>query len=1115
MESRKFWIALVFLVLCIPTINAVPSPPIPGQHSAIDFGIYDFVPPCPDVRQFTQPDGTAFEGKVRGMEIGGGVETLDGHVAVMDSKGWWTYSTSKSDGVSQASSARVGIDPQPATLASSRGGSDSVWLDERGIDSRDGLFASFQETNEASAVVKYVVVMVEFQATGIDDRFQVGHDQVYFENLLNGTGGNPTGTMTEFYVENSYGAFTPWFDVVGPFRVAGAAADYAPTDSTFMTLALQAADPTVNFASYNHDFVIFIHAGPDQSATSNPAHIWSFATTLNYVADGITIVGGCCGPEIGTNIGVFCHEMGHTLGCPDYYDTTYTTEGTGEWEVMAGGSWLGHPAGSNPPHFNPYSKYVTLGWLTPTMISATTKGAILNHYELTPTSSVIRVQLSTSEWFYFQYVNNTCAHFNRYLHNSGLVIWHYDANGVQSNPNRMRLAVEEWDYLDGSQELRLKKNRGEPTDPFHDDPTGMTPITTPNTYAGSGTNYGWSFCNISARGTTMTFDLLRPLTTYAELSAGIPYVEAAPPLLNGTTVTLSSYIFNSGNKAASSVKVKFFDGVPGSGGVQIGANVTIATLAAYAKTKTSVSWTAQPHGPHDIYVQADPDNTVAEAANTNNVQHGIINVWPRNAPILLVDDDCNFELQASYEAALTALGYPYVKVINNASLAVMNRYEIVIWLTGANRVAGALNTTEIANIKSFLGTGKCAWFASPRLSSALGSTNTYYPGVDSAFLSTYLGATYSSTVMTNMSWANGTGDAIGGTNVFKITDAPLTRAQSDTMAVATGATSSMSSSYGLQYAVKKDSGTWKTVFFGFDLTQVVGAANQTLLTQRVLDWFRMSTVDFSKERYNSEDTVQVTVHDTDLTGSVTVNVKSAAEPAGESVVCTQVSAGTFQGTITISETDAVGVLHVAPGANINATYTDASPSKVRWALAYVCTSTSTAWFKIPVVAGWNFISTPLAPASTSLPAALADSNGDTTWTRAMWYDPLDTADHWKQYNTAWGAGLNDLKSVDAKMGVWVYVSVVGDGFLNVSGAQPTSTAINLRAGWNIVGFPSDDTVYTVAMLQAQCPSVTMVERFNAANPPYMLSAITGATALAQGRGYWVYATADAVWTVAW
>jgi len=1099
MSFKAFGCALVLTALCLQAFPLMVS----GESAG--FGIYDYITPCPGERVFAQPDGTAFEAEGRGMEIGGGLTLPDGRVAVMDSHGWWTYSLSKEGGISRPSDLRVGLDPAPETADG--GGRDSIWLDSGGADTREKLFAENAKKSRG-AVERFVVIMVDFQATGVDDRFRAEHDTVYFENIMNGTGTNPTGTMTEFYLENSYGAFEPWFDVWGPYRVTGAHADYAPTNQLFMTRALQLADPYINFASYNYDFVIFIHAGPDQAATSNPNHIWSFATTLNYATnDGVTIGGGCCGPEIGTNIGVFCHEMGHTLGCPDYYDTTYTTEGTGEWELMSGGSWQGHPAGTNPPHFNPYSKYVTLGWATPTMISATTRGAPLRQYELYP--DTIRVQLSTSEWFYFHYANSSCAQFDRYLHNSGLVIWHYDTGGSQSNANRMRLAVEEWDWLDGTQELRLNKNRGEPTDVFHDDPTGITPMTTPNTYSGAGSNSGWSFCNISSRGAVITLDLLRPLTSYAELSAGLPWTEGIPPLLNGTSVTLSAWIFNSANRVANSVLVRFYDGDPDDGGIQIGSDVTFSTMSAYSKTKASVTWLAQPHRAHDIYVRVDPNNSVAEASEINNEQHATIWVWPRNAPVLLVDDDCNYELQASYEAALTGLGYPYVKVQNSANLALMNNYEILIWLTGANRVSGALNTTEISNIKTYLGTGKCAWFASPRLSSALGASSTYYPGVDPSFLSTYLGATYNNTVMTNMSWANGTGDPIGGTNHFLITDQPLTRAQADTMAVASGATSSMTSSYGLDYAVKKDSGTWKTVFFGFDLTQVVGSANQTLLTQRVLDWFRMSTVAFGSESYTPGDAVPVTVHDNDLSGGVTVNVKSGTEPAGESVLCTQVSPGTFEGTLMISETDSAGVLHVTPGENINATYSDASPAKLRWALAYVG-QPALQTFSMPVIAGWNLVSIPLIPTDGSILSALADSGSDTTWTRALYYDPLSPADSWKTYRAG---GASDLSAVDNQMGLWLYVTAVGDGIIGTSGTAPSSTQIQLRAGWNLVGYPS--LTPRTAQTALAGTGADIVSVFQAAAPYvqdiYDLSAVT----MQAGRGYWVHVPADTTWTVEW
>ena len=175
---------------------------------------------------------------------------------------------------------------------------------------------------------------------------------------------------------------------------------------------------------------------------------------------------------------------------------------------------------------------------------------------------------------------------------------------------------------------------------------------------------------------------------------------------------------------------------------------------------------------------------------------------------------------------------------------------------------------------------------------------------------------------------------------------------------------------------------------------------------------------------------------------------------------------------------------------------------------------STPSFTIAVVAGWNLVSTPFIPLSSVMPAALTDIDADTTWTRAMSYNPTTPGDPWKQYNTAWASLLNDLTTVDEKMGVWIFVNVVGDGLIHVSGVQPVTTAITLNIGWNLVGFPSDDAAYTVGMLKGDCPSVTLVERFDGAQT-YMTSTMLDAEVLATGQGYWVYSSAMTTWNKAW
>jgi hypothetical protein len=174
----------------------------------------------------------------------------------------------------------------------------------------------------------------------------------------------------------------------------------------------------------------------------------------------------------------------------------------------------------------------------------------------------------------------------------------------------------------------------------------------------------------------------------------------------------------------------------------------------------------------------------------------------------------------------------------------------------------------------------------------------------------------------------------------------------------------------------------------------------------------------------------------------------------------------------------------------------------------------TPYYRIPVVLGWNLVSTPFVPASTAMPAVLQDSNADTYWQRAMWYNPATPADPWKQYNELWNPALNDLTAVDNTMGVWIYVDTLGDGYINVSGNQPLTTAISLRTGWNLVGFPSDDTTYTVAQFKIDCPSVTMVERFDGAQT-YRTIAMGDAEPLVEGSAYWVYSSADTIWNKAW
>ncbi|MFH0815875.1 MAG: NosD domain-containing protein [Methanobacteriota archaeon] len=172
---------------------------------------------------------------------------------------------------------------------------------------------------------------------------------------------------------------------------------------------------------------------------------------------------------------------------------------------------------------------------------------------------------------------------------------------------------------------------------------------------------------------------------------------------------------------------------------------------------------------------------------------------------------------------------------------------------------------------------------------------------------------------------------------------------------------------------------------------------------------------------------------------------------------------------------------------------------------------SPTFFRIPVVLGWNLISVPLEIPSLTLPAQFLD--GDTQWDRVMWYDSENPQDYWKQFNTAWPWVMNDLTRVETSMGFWINVTDVGDGYLNLTGVVPISTQIQLRTGWNLVGYPTLSTNTTIATA-FWGTSADIVEVFDA-GAPYMTTTVGPSYIMRPGEGYWVHVVADSVWTVDW
>jgi len=153
--------------------------------------------------------------------------------------------------------------------------------------------------------------------------------------------------------------------------------------------------------------------------------------------------------------------------------------------------------------------------------------------------------------------------------------------------------------------------------------------------------------------------------------------------------------------------------------------------------------------------------------------------------------------------------------------------------------------------------------------------------------------------------------------------------------------------------------------------------------------------------------------------------------------------------------------------------------------------------------GPNLISIPLIQLDRSIEGVLQTVSHDKAW----FYDSV--SQEWKSYMKSkdYRGALRDIHEA---MGVWV--DVTRESNLTVAGVVPHETTIHLNQGWNLVGFPSFNTTYTVADLKAETGAVR-VEGFDPLNPPYFLKVLADGDVLQAGQGYWVKASAATTWTV--
>jgi immune inhibitor A len=368
----------------------------------------------------------------------------------------------------------------------------------RGLDAPEPLKlkTNFALAEKSVDTVRVVVLLVDFS-----DKAASITDINMFDSLLFSEGRlNPTGSMTEFYLENSYGKFFIQGDVYGWYRMPNPYTYYVNNQSGMGIYpqntqglaehAINAADGDVNFALYDNygssggypdgtiDGLFIVHAGYGGEETGKEtdiiSHKWSLLSSVTK--DGINISAYTTEPELKyvtskkviSSIGVFCHEYGHVLGMPDLYDVEDSeniSKGIGAWSLMAIGSYNGDS--KTPAHFDGWCK-ARLGFAEVIQVDSNMINVEIPQIETNPVVYKLWANGDYGGPEYFLVENRQKTLFDIGLPGEGLLIYHVNelyGNGIGNNAGiPYRVALEQADGL--SQLEYTSGNEGDAGDPW-------------------------------------------------------------------------------------------------------------------------------------------------------------------------------------------------------------------------------------------------------------------------------------------------------------------------------------------------------------------------------------------------------------------------------------------------------------------------------------------------------------------------------------------------------------------------------------------------------------------------------------------------------------------------
>jgi len=472
-----------------------------------------------------QPDGTILHCLASGDEFYNWLHDLAGFTIMQDSAtGYYVYALKTASGHLVPSSFIAGrVDP--ALLGLEPGVKKSPRLIKAKLAAADARL-SMAAPAPKTGTISNLVIFIRFS------------DESEFTNAISGYETNfntGTGSMNAYFKEASYNVLTvnTYFY---PNRTGATVVSYKDTQPRSY---YKKYDATTNPNGYTDDNATDReHALLKNAVDSCSAQI--VAAGLNLDGDGDKRVDNVCFIISGTaegwsdllwphmwslwtvqaNIGtkrvytynfqlngtsgpgpsVLCHEMGHSLGAPDFYRyTNKTITPIGYWDVM---SWNL----STPQHMSAFTKWRYMTWIS--SIPKITSGG---SYSLNPITSSsnncyrIDSPNSTTEYFVVEFRKK--QNFDSGMPGEGLVVYRVNsAVGVDGKGNSNGPPDELYVYRPGG----TTTVDGTYNNAAFSSGAGRTAIndsTDPSSFLSDGSAGGLAISNIGAVGSTISFNV--------------------------------------------------------------------------------------------------------------------------------------------------------------------------------------------------------------------------------------------------------------------------------------------------------------------------------------------------------------------------------------------------------------------------------------------------------------------------------------------------------------------------------------------------------------------------------------------------------------------------------